>query len=92
MKEKVSNGAFDWTKKKIKFKDTKIEDVIKKIETLYGVQLDVEQEGMKHCKITYAFRKSSIDETLDAIVSTFNNWSYKKIGDKYILSGESCKE
>ena len=86
----VKEEVFDWAEQRIKFNDENIESVVTRLENIYSTKISFENEGMKYCRITYSVKRSSIEETLETLASTFD-WEYQKTQQGYILIGDSCQ-
>ncbi|MCI5058256.1 MAG: FecR domain-containing protein, partial [Flavobacteriales bacterium] len=80
-----------WKDRMIVFRKIKLHKVVKKLNELYNVEIELANEEIKNCKISASFKGNSLKEVLDVISLTFNLEVQKSADNKYIISGNACQ-
>jgi ferric-dicitrate binding protein FerR (iron transport regulator) len=92
---KKTNHSSDhlyWKDQMIVFRKMKLHKVIKKLNELYGADIELSNEDLKNCKISASFKGNSLKEVLDVIGLTFNlKIAQGNSKNKFIISGEACQ-
>ncbi len=84
-KENVSS-INEWQYGKLSFDNRSLENIFHTLERRYNIEFSVENEQLKKTKITARFiHNESIDSILDILGNT-GNFSYKKQGNKFIIT------
>ncbi len=81
-------NALAWANKQLKFSNTPLDEVVKDIEQLYTVVIELEPQ-LKTCKLSGSFSKKSLEEVLDAIAETLE-LEVIKTDNSYKISGKGC--
>jgi len=77
-----------WKTKALVFQDMSLQEVVTKLEEVYGREIELEQH-LRDCKITVSFRDQELEAVLSVILTTLNLSIIEK--DKsLLLSGKSC--
>lgn len=71
------------------FENTRMEEVIRRIEGKFNVDIVAEDETLRNCVITANFTDESLDRTLD-MISQALNIDYETASDEVRLTGTGC--
>ena len=71
------------------FENTRMEEVIRRIEGKFNVDIVAEDETLRNCVITANFTDESLDRTLD-MISQALNIDYEMASGEVRLSGTGC--
>lgn len=85
----VSPDEFYWMDKKLNFRNTPMQEVEEILERVYGIDLLLENEILKDCKLNVAFENDQIAQVLKVIAGTLKI-EYREEGETQILSGNAC--
>jgi len=72
------------------FRNTLMQEVLKKLEDKFNVNIEETNEQISHCRITADFTDHSLDSSLQMISETLSI-KYSKEGNTITLSGSGCK-
>lgn len=78
-----------WKTGILQFERTKLQEVIKQIEDVYGVTISLSQEQIGNCSLTARFDNQTVDQVFETLSLTFNI-QIQKDGKTYRLDGEGC--
>ncbi len=79
-----------WINKKLSFDGTRLNDVIKILESVYDVKIILATPELGNCQVTVNFENSDIQEVLTVIASTFN-LELQTNNKTYTLNGKACE-
>ncbi|MBK7028417.1 MAG: FecR domain-containing protein [Bacteroidales bacterium] len=79
-----------WKTRKISFDDTRMDQVIATLKSVYGVELQFTDPGLAECTVTASFDQQPLTSVLKVITSTLDLKVQQK-GSIFILSGKACK-
>ena len=79
-----------WQNKILEFKRSEMTEVVKLLEDVYFVDIELSDENIKNCALTAKFDHREIDTVLEIISQTFGMSLEQKSKDKFILSGTGC--
>lgn len=74
----------------LEFMDTPIGDVIRRLEVVYGMEIELEQESLSHCPFTGNLTHQSLYTKLELLCGTING-SYEVRGTKILIMGKGCQ-
>ncbi len=74
----------------LEFTDTPIGDVIRRLEVIYGMEIELEQESLRHCPFTGNLTHQSLYTKLELLCGTING-SYEVRGTKILIMGKGCQ-
>ncbi|WP_291036955.1 FecR family protein [Dyadobacter sp. 50-39] len=74
----------------LEFTDTPIGDVIHRLEAIYGMEIELEQESLSHCPFTGDLTHQSLYTKLELLCGTING-SYEVRGTKILVTGKGCQ-
>lgn len=74
----------------LEFTDTPIGDVIRQLEVIYGMEIELEQESLSHCPFTGNLTHQSLYTKLELLCGTING-SYEVRGTKILVTGKGCQ-
>lgn len=74
----------------LEFTDTPIGDVIRRLEVIYGMEIELEQESLSHCPFTGNLTHQSLYTKLELLCGTING-SYEVRGTKILVTGKGCQ-
>lgn len=86
----TSPNYLSWQTGKLVFDNTQLDQVVSDIESYYGMGISLESEGLKNCRFTGVFEKSSLDEVLQVLSVSFD-LKYNQKASRYTLQGAGCK-
>jgi transmembrane sensor len=72
------------------FEETPIGEVIHRLEVIYGMEIELEQESMSHCPFTGNLTQQALYTKLELICGTING-SYEVRGTKILVTGNGCQ-
>jgi ferric-dicitrate binding protein FerR (iron transport regulator) len=78
-----------WRDQTLKFKRTKMKQVVKVLNEIYEVKIKVNDEAINECLLTATFEDDDIDAVL-IVISEIFDLEIEKDGKKYKLKGEGC--
>lgn len=70
--------------------DMPIGDVIRRLEVIYGMEIELEQESLSHCPFTGNLTHQSLYTKLELLCGTING-SYEVRGTKILIMGKGCQ-
>lgn len=79
-----------WKTRKINFDDSRMDQVIATLKSVYGVELQIKDPGLAECTVTASFDQQPLASVLNVITSTLDLKVQQK-GSIFILSGKACK-
>jgi ferric-dicitrate binding protein FerR (iron transport regulator) len=79
-----------WKTRKINFDDTRMDQIIATLKSVYGVELQITDPGLAECTVTATFDQQPLSSVLNVITSTLDLKVQQK-GSIFILSGKTCK-
>ncbi|TLV01309.1 FecR family protein [Dyadobacter luticola] len=74
----------------LEFLDTPIEAVIARLEKIYGVEIELEQDSLRHCPFTGDLTRQALYTKLELLCGTING-SYEVRGTKILITGKGCQ-
>jgi transmembrane sensor len=89
VKKTETNAAVAGTEYTMKFEDTSMEEVIRKIEGKFNVRIHTRDPKLRNCMITADFSGQSLDQTLNMIGQALG-FEYEMNDDKVTLLGAGC--
>lgn len=84
------NNTIAWKTQELIFENTSFIEVINILERYFDILIEVENKNILNCHYTGTFSDPQLQDILDAVHFTTNIKS-KKVGLKYILTGEGCQ-
>lgn len=72
------------------FDDTPIRDVLNKLEKVYGIDIELENEKLNACPITADITQQPLYTKLDIICATING-KYEVKGTTILITGKGCE-
>lgn len=84
------NGAA-WANKSLKFRNTRMDKVIRKLSEVYNTSVILSDASMNDCRITATFDNESIESLLTILCETMG-WNYAPVAGGYVLNGEGCAD
>ena len=72
------------------FNDTPLSEVMRQLETAYGIQIVLANDGLSSCPFTADLTKQPLFTKLDLICATLNA-SYEVKGTSILISGKGCE-
>ncbi len=81
-----------WKTRHLIFRDTKLEIVAKKIESVYNTSIQFNNKKITDCMLTATFNNAPLDSILNVIKGTFNLEikNITKTNEKVIIVGNGC--
>jgi transmembrane sensor len=79
-----------WKTRYLVFRETKLETVAKKLESVYNTHIIFENAETANCRLTTTFNNQSLDAILEVIKETFNLQDIVKSRKGIILVGRGC--
>lgn len=80
-----------WRTKRLDFYGNSLHQVIRSVEDIYQVRVELANEAIGHCKITVSFENENIEDVLDVIAATLNLEVTQENG-AFVLTGEGCAD
>lgn len=74
----------------LEFTDTPIGEVIRQLEDIYGMEIELEQESLSHCPFTGNLTHQALYTKLELLCGTING-SYEVRGTKILVTGKGCQ-
>lgn len=79
-----------WGDRILQFKEAPMAEVVRKLETMYGVQIELGNKAIGNCLLTADFDNEAIERILNVIGETFSIQVEQTSPDHYILNGDGC--
>ncbi len=81
-----------WKTKYLIFRETDLQTVAEKLESVYNTSITLGSQEMANCKLTATFNNASLDSVLKVIEGSFNLQieNIVKTKDKVIIVGNGC--
>lgn len=73
------------------FNETPIDEVFKKIEIAYGIDIEFDESLLHHCQVTGTFDNESLFQKLDIITKIIGG-SYEVVEGKILINSIGCRE
>lgn len=90
-KQKIAdNNYLAWKSKRMVFRATKLSEVARLFEEVYGLTLTFENGTLGNCKLTATFDQKTPEAILNVIAETFS-MQYEQTANGYMLSGLGCR-
>lgn len=90
-KQAIEDPNFQaWQSKKLQFSDTRLDQIVNRLEAHYDTSIAIGNKDLKNCRFTVSFQEAELEEVLE-ILSLTGNLSIKKESDTYIISGPPCQ-
>lgn len=86
----LDENDFAWKTKRLVFVNSPLEYVVEQISQTYGVVVDLEVENSRNCTVTATFDNVALHSLL-AVLHSLLNVEIKQVGQKIVLSVESCE-
>jgi ferric-dicitrate binding protein FerR (iron transport regulator) len=80
-----------WKDNIISFHDISLEEVCEKLSRWYGVTLTLENEAVKHCRISGRYKAQHLKDVLESIEYMYNIKSRSTDQHNLILYGKGCQ-
>ncbi len=80
-----------WKTRRLSFNGHTLPDVVEAIESVYFVDIELENEAMENCRLSVNFENDSLDNILDVIAATLD-LKVVKNGNVILLKGNGCSE
>jgi ferric-dicitrate binding protein FerR (iron transport regulator) len=78
-----------WKNKKLVFKSTSMEMVVKNVGHYFKVNIDVRNRNILRCRFTGSFNQPTLEEIVEAL-SVSLDLTITKNGDTYVVDGDGC--
>ncbi len=91
--EDRSQNSFAWHTKTLNFEQSKVADLINRLEQLYNIQITIANPVIANCHYSYLGLKvdEDIKNVLKVIETSSSKFKFSKKGKNgYILNGDSC--
>ena len=79
-----------WGDRILQFEEAPMTEVVQRLETIYGVNIELGNPAVGACRLTADFDNESIDRILSVIADTFGITVKKGRPDHYTLNGDGC--
>ena len=79
-----------WGDRILQFKEAPLVEVVHKLETMYGVRIELGNAAIGNCLLTADFDNEAIERILEVISETFSIRVEHTTPDHYILKGDGC--
>jgi len=79
-----------WGDRILQFEEAPMSEVVQRLETLYGVRIELSNSAIGTCRLTADFDNESIDRILGVIADTFGITVQKDASGHYTLNGDGC--
>lgn len=90
VKDSNSDSNFlSWKTKRLLFDNTSLDEVFKKIQETYHVNIQVSNTDIHSCQWTASFDNQSLETVLDVLKETFD-LKIKQSGEEIIINGSGC--
>lgn len=89
-KESTDLSELAWHSRTLKFDDTPLDEVIKKLQQHYEVNIELKNDALKKCALTGTFTNETLETVLQAIEYSLDIVAAKK-NDLITLSGKGCQ-
>lgn len=81
----------DWTKEDMVFNGISLEEIAGLLSKRYGVNVQVKNESLKHCKVRASFSGTEKLEQVASVLCGIKNGEYEQLQDgTIVLNGEGC--
>ena len=78
-----------WKTKYLKFNDTKLSDVVDKINSVYHSNILINNKELNNCRVTVIFKNQTLETVLNVLEETLD-LNFKKDKEQIILIGNGC--
>lgn len=82
------NGAA-WANKSLRFRNTRMDKVIRKLSDAYNVSVILADDDMNNCRLTAIFENETIDGLLSILCETMG-WNFTPVAGGFVINGEGC--
>ncbi|MBL7696961.1 MAG: FecR domain-containing protein [Chitinophagaceae bacterium] len=90
-KVNANNIVTDWTKEDMVFNGNTFEEIAGMLSKRYGVNVQVNNESLKNCKVRASFSGTEKLEYVASILCGIKNGEYEQLKDgTIVLNGEGC--
>jgi transmembrane sensor len=90
--QKIEDANFKaWKDGKLEFDNTDLERVINTLRNYFGIEVEVKDPAMLHCRFTATFEKPDAEQIIKVLAIT-TNFTYEKNRNKYVLTGPGCSK
>lgn len=79
-----------WGDRILQFQEAPMAEVVQRLQTMYGVRIELGNPAIGACRLTADFDNESIDSILSVIGDTFRITVTKDRPKHYILDGDGC--
>ncbi|MBT32459.1 MAG: hypothetical protein CMO01_22575, partial [Thalassobius sp.] len=91
-KQKNKNpNILAWQTGELKFNETPINELIKTLQRYYHTEFTLDNSANLACSYTGTFNKNTLEEVLE-IMQLSSSFTFKKQGDKILITGQLCPE
>jgi len=87
---KTTENELFWATRTLIFKDTELYVAAETISKAYGVEIEVFNENIKHCKLDAVFSDANIEEIMKVLQITFD-LKIEQTNNHYKIDGTHCK-
>ena len=89
----MSNDYYDylyWVDGILWFNDATVKRVVSTFNKEWNLNIEIENEEMKECRISASYSKENISEALELLEMTLDQAVIEKTDKGYILKGDGC--
>lgn len=79
-----------WGGQALQFLDTPLDEVVRYVEGLYGVSVELAGQALARCRLTAEFDGENVDEVLEVVARTFGLQVHGSGSGRYTLEGDGC--
>ncbi len=83
-------NAAAYADREFKFRNASMRKVLKEINKVYDIKLELSNKEIESCQITVNFRKDDI-ETIASVIAETMGWTVRSSENKLTLVGSSCQ-
>ena len=87
--ENDNANYLSWRTKELTFNNSSMSEVVKTLEDVYGIQVEIENENFKECTLTAKINNKKAKDALEIISRTFNV-KFELSKKKAVLKGKGC--
>ncbi len=86
----VANNTAAWHTEILRFENTPLEEVLRRLSSLHGVSLSLENQGVATCPITVSFEKSSLEQAMETLRALLGAEIVKVADKEFRIKGGRC--
>jgi ferric-dicitrate binding protein FerR (iron transport regulator) len=80
-----------WMDRKLTFDGIKLKKVVKILEVVYDVNIELADSAINDCLLTVSFDNEEISQILEVLANTFE-LEIEQNGDQYLFKGQRCEK